>query len=118
MRCVHHFQTCLEIICSQSDNSAMSPKFESFQQFQYKIILHCVAFATSKWKYLYQVSANALKMSIRHVFGPLGQSDDVDKDVSDGDSDNDDDDDNDDGGDDEDDEKIIADIRVWTSWLE
>ena len=58
-------------------------------------------------------------MSIRHVFEPLGQSDDVDKDVSDGNGDNnDDDDDNDEGGDDEDDEKIIADIRVWTSWLE
>ena len=47
-------------------------------------------------------------MSIRYVFGPLGQSDDVDKDVSDGNGDNND----------EDDEKIIADIRVWTSWLE
>ena len=108
MQCVHHFQTCLEIICSQSDNSAMSPKFESFQQFQYKIILHCVALATSKWRYLYQVSANAIKMSIRYLFGLLGQSDEVDKDVSDGNGDNND----------EDDEKIIADIRVWTSWLE
>ena len=47
-------------------------------------------------------------MSIRYVFGILGQSDDVDKDVSDGNGDNND----------EDDEKIIADIRVWTSWLE
>ena len=47
-------------------------------------------------------------MSIRYVFGLLGQSDDVDKDVSDGNGDNND----------EDDEKIIADIRVWTSWLE
>ena len=47
-------------------------------------------------------------MSIRYVFGPLGQSDDVDKDVNDGNGDNND----------EDDEKIIADIRVWTSWLE
>ena len=55
-------------------------------------------------------------MSIRYVLGLLGQSDDVDKDVSDGNGDNnDDDDDNDDCGDDE---KIIADIRVWTSWLE
>ena len=47
-------------------------------------------------------------MSIRYVFGLLGQSDYVDKDVSDGNGDNND----------EDDEKIIADIRVWTSWLE
>ena len=57
-------------------------------------------------------------MSIRYVFGLLGQSDHVDKVVSDGDGDNNDDDDNDNGGDDENDEKIIADIRVWTSWLE
>ena len=57
-------------------------------------------------------------MSIRYVLGLLGQSDDVDKVVSDGDGDNNDGDDNDNGGDDENDEKIIADIRVWTSWLE
>ena len=58
-------------------------------------------------------------MSIRYLFGLLGQSDEVDKDVSDGNGDNNDDgDDNDDNSDDEDDQKIIADIRVWTSWLE